>query len=170
MRFGLDTHADGLIIGCALGVAFASGLAPRLFANVRAKEWVGLAAMVVLGALSLSWYRNWSGLEAWAPTVWALAGAVLLGCVVGPETGLHLRLLDLAPVRRIGKVSYALYLWHLPVLFYGVRALGPGTSLWVTVPICWTVSYAFAEISFRFVETTAHRIRDQRVKRVASPV
>jgi peptidoglycan/LPS O-acetylase OafA/YrhL len=65
-------------------------------------------------------------------------------------------------------VSYALYLWHLPVLFYGVRALGPGTSMWVTVPICWAVSYAMAEISYRFVETTAHRIRDHRANRYQS--
>ena len=168
LRFGLDTHADGLIVGSMLGVAFASGLAPRLFNQAKAKEWTGLAAIVGLGALSLSWYAKWSGLEAWGPTMWAVLSAVVLCCVVGQTTGLHLQLLNLPPVRRLGKVSYALYLWHLPVLYYGVRALGADRSLWVTVPICWVVSYALAEISFRFVETTAHRIRDQRAQRYQS--
>ncbi len=162
LRFGLDTHADGLIVGSMLGLAFASGLAPRLFNQAKAKEWAGLAALVGLGALSLSWYARWAGLEAWGPTMWAVLSAVVLCCVVGQSTGLHLKFLNLPPVRRLGKVSYALYLWHLPVLFYGVRALGADRSLWVTVPICWTLSYAMAEISFRFVETTAHRVRDRR--------
>jgi peptidoglycan/LPS O-acetylase OafA/YrhL len=168
LRFGLDVHADGLIVGCMLGVAFASGLAPRLFAGAAGKEWIGVAAVVGLGALSLNWYATWSGLEAWGPTLWAAVSALLLCSVVGQTTGLHVRFLGLAPMRRVGKVSYALYLWHLPVLYYGFRALGPGTSMWVSVPICWAISYAFAEASFRFVETTAHRIRDQRARRYQS--
>jgi len=58
-------------------------------------------------------------------------------------------ILDWKPLAWIGSVSYALYLWHVPLLDLAVRAFGDGLGVKIAAVIA---SVAFAGFSYRYVE------------------
>ncbi len=104
--FGTDTRAAALLVGAALALAPI----PRDFFAIG-----GLVGLVALVASAL-----W--LPAGTPELYragflgvALASAMLVGAAAHPSLPLA-RVLGLAPLRFIGLRSYAIYLWHWPVL------------------------------------------------------
>jgi peptidoglycan/LPS O-acetylase OafA/YrhL len=67
------------------------------------------------------------------------------------------RFLELAPITRIGIISYGLYVWHLP-LFLLLERMSLPKSLFV--PACLCAAYAIAEISYRYLETPFLKLKD----------
>ncbi|MGY1644427.1 acyltransferase family protein [Geodermatophilus sp. SYSU D00703] len=127
--FGTDTHSFGLLLGAALAVSLPpERLAGRPRARVRrsldatsALLAVAVAAGIVgLGQLDAATYRGGAALV----TV-ATAGLVAVAACPATRTA---RLLSVRPLRWIGVRSYALYLWHWPVLVLIRDALGPTTA------------------------------------------
>ena len=95
------------------------------------------------------------------------AGAMLL-LTFGAEPGLPTtRLLSLAPLRFIGRISYSLYLWHWPlrVLTTKYFGLGPSPDLVIRIALLLT-SIAVAYSSWRFIEQPFRRPRDCATPRV----
>jgi peptidoglycan/LPS O-acetylase OafA/YrhL len=87
------------------------------------------------------------------PLALDLAFAALVGSVVlAPTTWLG-RLLSRAPLRSLGRVSYGVYLFHVPVLGL-VRRLLPSLALRpeLLFPLALALSWALAALSFRFLE------------------
>lgn len=162
--FGTDTHADGLIVGCILGVAFTSGLAPKLFEGRAEKRTWGLAALGLLLGIAVIDQHSWPGVATWRPLAYALVGALAIISVLGQDTGPHITFLTHKVMRRIGRVSYALYLWHLPVLYFFYRETD-GWPLIVKAGISTAISFALAELSWKLLEAPAQRIRDRRTSR-----
>ncbi|MFE3461482.1 acyltransferase family protein [Nocardiopsis aegyptia] len=82
--------------------------------------WTGLAALVACGAL-LQVSSVFPGYAALWPTLAAVAVVVsgTSGSVLGAD-----RLLTLRPLRYLGSISYALYLWHWPVLVFHLALTG----------------------------------------------
>lgn len=84
----------------------------------------------------------------WA--LWPLIGGALV--VVGGGSGVVSRWLASTPMRWLGDVAYALYLWHWPLLILGLLATGqnsPGKKLGVAVI---ALSLVLAWLTHRFVE------------------
>lgn len=162
IRFGLDTHADSLLMGCVVGLMFSSGMGGRLFEASTLKRRVGTVILIAFGAMTFLDIHSWRGQEAWAPTVWAVMGVVAVVSVVGQPDGWHVRVLEQPFIQRIGKVSYALYLWHLPVQVYSARIMGYDRPLWLRTAIAWAISYGLAELSWRVVESPIQRLRTKR--------
>ncbi|ODA90800.1 hypothetical protein ATY41_08440 [Leifsonia xyli subsp. xyli] len=63
------------------------------------------------------------------------------------------RVLTLAPVRYIGRISYSLYLWHAPVIVFAA-ALFPGEGF-VHGLLCVAASVAIAALSYYVIEQPA---------------
>lgn len=162
LRFGLDVHADSLLVGCMLGVAYASGLLPRVFAANKAKKWIGNGIVGAILAMTFLDMHAWPGQEWWAPAVWAVMAGVAVCSVVGQIDGAHVRFLESRVVQRIGKVSYGLYLWHLPAQLYVARALGADVPQVVRIAVAWAVAYVLAELSYRIIEMPAQEWRKRR--------
>ncbi|WP_026455518.1 acyltransferase family protein [Saccharomonospora iraqiensis] len=76
--------------------------------------WVGVAALVACG-LVLHVGRSFPGYAALWPTL--AAALVLLAGATGSRVGAD-RFLSSRPLAYLGNVSYALYLWHWPVLLF----------------------------------------------------
>ncbi|MGW5875082.1 acyltransferase family protein [Nocardiopsis terrae] len=76
--------------------------------------WLGLAALVLCGVL-LQVSTVFPGYAALWPTLAAVA--VVVAGTTGSPWGAD-RWLTLRPVRYLGSISYALYLWHWPVLVF----------------------------------------------------
>ncbi|MBN9432563.1 MAG: acyltransferase [Bosea sp.] len=112
------------------GVIAALAAAPWLRRSRAAAALSGIAGLVMIalavGFIGLGWLGVGAGSEdrvlgypgyaALLPVVGAML--VILSGLVDPHA-LPSRLLSLAPVVFVGQISYALYLWHWPLLVFG---------------------------------------------------
>jgi peptidoglycan/LPS O-acetylase OafA/YrhL len=145
------THVYGLMAGAALAMALTRKGAISLPNWSRWLGWLSLPAIVLLTlrvAISL-------GSPAVSVTVVApiavLACAILVGGVVvggGPWTAV----LRLAPVVWVGRISYSLYLWHLPVYVAMDYLLWVQSHMVLAGAIKVGLSVALAAASFHLVE------------------
>lgn len=148
---GFDTHCDGLLIGCLLGLVGVAAcrekiagwgrFGPRL---LRPSHPAALLALIVLlipfGA----------AMCAFGLTLAAACSAWLLIAV--HENNWLARLLSSSPLVYTGKISYGFYLWHYPALSlaHRVRVAGWRQHLLVLAVIAGT--YAIAALSYAYVE------------------
>ena len=112
--------------------------------------WAGLAA-IVSAAIVLDGNARYPG--AWALLPSLGAAAVLVAGCDPTRIGVG-KFLSLAPMRAIGQVSYAWYLWHWPVLLLGAT-LAPASI--ATRFGLVALSFALAVISHRLVEAPIRR-------------
>ena len=67
--------------------------------------------------------------------------------------------LTIAPSHWLGRVSFSLYLVHVPILIAVANVIGPGGAQWVAIiAITLPLSLVVAELFYRFVEMPAHRL------------
>jgi len=140
----LPTRFWEILLGGLVGLGFASG--PR-------SRWLreGLAAAGLLGivvaVLTYSEFTAFPGLAALLPC----GGAALIIYAGGAGPSAVGRLLSLAPVVFIGKISYSLYLWHWPLLALYRYEVGRELLLGESLAIL-TASVVLAAASWRYVE------------------
>jgi peptidoglycan/LPS O-acetylase OafA/YrhL len=136
------------VFGCGV---LAAGRAPGRAGVRHALLAVGAALVAADGW----WHSGGTGLAG--HVLLDLPAAAGFALVVCGLAGGPARLLELAPVRRLGVLSYGLYLWHLPVLF-ALRETGqlpagaPAALAVVLAP-----ALALAAISWHAVERPALR-------------
>jgi peptidoglycan/LPS O-acetylase OafA/YrhL len=140
------------------GLLFGSGLAvlvsyPKTRERVR-RFLLPTALIGVCVALALL-----RALRHHYDTIWITAAFpfLVLSTVLHPES-LPGRVLEWAPLRFIGRISYSLYLWQQ--LFMGVAHFAAGTSLyWVDyAPANYLLAFTAALLSFYFIEKPAIRL------------
>jgi peptidoglycan/LPS O-acetylase OafA/YrhL len=140
-------------LGASLALLGAVAI-PRLVALTLA--WAGLGA-ILYATLAFDELTPFPGLAALVPTLGA-AGLLLAGASVHrPPTGSLPWLLSRAPVRYVGRLSYAWYLWHWPALVFAAALLGPlSTTAGLAVVLAALVP---AAISHHLVEDPVRRAR-----------
>jgi peptidoglycan/LPS O-acetylase OafA/YrhL len=154
--YGTDTRAQALLIGAALAamltrqagapVAQHRGLTPRLVLG--ALGLAGATGTLVLwhiGADQASWMYH-GGL-----TAAAVGTALMIAQVVISPGSVLARLLGLAPLVWLGRISYGVYLWHWPLFTY-VTADATGLSRWPLLAIRLAGTLAIAGLSYHLVE------------------
>ena len=150
--FSLHTRAWELGVGALVALS-ADHLArlPRLLAGVIA--WLGLAGIVV-SALVFTDATPFPGSAAWLP----VAGtALVIAAGTGPRVGVE-RLLGEPLMQCVGRISYAWYLWHWPMLVLAPYAVGHGLSVLERCAVIW-LSLASAVLTFFLVEEPTRRLR-----------
>ncbi|SOD62211.1 Peptidoglycan/LPS O-acetylase OafA/YrhL, contains acyltransferase and SGNH-hydrolase domains [Streptomyces zhaozhouensis] len=147
---GTDTRAFALLLGSAAATAparAALGRVPRPAARA-----LGAA---LAGGLLLSWLlldgHDAPGLYRGGMFLHSLAAALLIALLAAaPDHGAG-RLLGARAPRRLGEVSYGLYLWHWPVYALLPTTLeGPGG--WGRTTLALGLSLTAAILSRRWVE------------------
>lgn len=140
----------------------------QLMAAMARVPFVLQAALLAAALVSLNAIWQFGAGEQWrfleqAGAVVLVASAAFMGWVQ--------RLLDVAPLRWLGKISYSLYLIHFVVLFtvlYAFRAEVTLARVVVVVPI---LSIAAAAVLYRFVEVPSiawgHRVSESQRARTA---
>ena len=149
---GSVTRFDSILVGCLASFAFRSKYAAQLVRIVSTPlVWIG--ALGVMCALVAT--ANATAVYDGRTTLFCVAAAILLLSVLDSSRPPG-RLLALAPFVFIGRISYALYLWHRPVLLWLDRAhvvgdLGEpaGTIVALVLTVCVaTGSYYLVEQRF----------------------
>lgn len=107
----LPTNAFALMLGAVL--TWVPNLPRATRAALRAGSLVGLIWLTA--RWGVSWTTNVTGT---VPAAFLSAGLVL-GCRQGSWMA------ELAPLRYLGRISYALYLWHGPILYLTAAAETP---------------------------------------------
>ena len=153
---GTDTRLAEMAVGALAAVVVGR----RLTLPPAARRVVGRLAPVALAVLLVAWalvpvrsgllYRG--GL-----TVHAALVAVVVLAAVQPD-GVLRRLLSSIPLVRLGEVSYGVYLFHWPVVWWLTpERLGLGPTASVAAQVA--VSLGIAAVSYRWLEQPIRRRR-----------
>ena len=115
--FSPFTRANELALGAlvAVGTPWLKRLPAALAAGL---SWAGLGA-IALAAVLFTAQTPYPGSAVALPVLGA--ALVIAGGVVAPRAGAE-GLLGLGPFQWLGKRSYALYLWHWPILIIAAEA------------------------------------------------
>jgi peptidoglycan/LPS O-acetylase OafA/YrhL len=152
---GFDTRCDALLCGCALAL---SGLAdPRApsHAGARALAWLWpIAASVLVLAIAFTQWTSRS-LFLGGYTAIALANTILIAAATRPT--IVARMASVRPLVAVGRISYALYLWHYPIAFILQAEYRQPTLLMIL--LTFSLSFAAAIASYVLVERPLSRLR-----------
>ncbi len=126
-----DTRADSLMLGCLLAVLLHEGFAARLFRIACSGRWTVLLTLLLFGLSAVAEsrsafdYRDTIGFALNGTLAFFLIAQVIPGR--GPAG-----LLNWAPIRYLGRISYSLYLWQqiaVPVAEKALAGVHPALRL-----------------------------------------
>lgn len=144
--FSFDAFAIGGALAFALHHRIGVGvlgrlMSPRVF-------WLGVGVVAVDLLVG-----EWSHDIAYAYyTYIGLASAVMIGHLALNRDSLGHRLLSLAPVVYAGKLSYSVYLWHVPIQNFVTSERYPDWSLWQLLAVEWAVTILVSLASYHVIE------------------
>ncbi|GAA4814562.1 acyltransferase family protein [Nocardioides caeni] len=148
-HYASHTRAWELAAGCLVALLLPTwrSLSPRVAAGA---GWLGAGAV----AGTVAAYGAWTTFPAWAIAV-PVAGSVLV-IVAGTtlSSGPVARVLSIAPLLHLGRISYSLYLWHWPLLVLGPLALDRPPSLGLGL-LLLAAALPLAHVTYRWVEHPA---------------
>lgn len=139
--YQLPSRAWEFAVGGLASLATPGAIrSPRLATLI---GWLGLAAICVFSSLPI---------EAWAFPGWIAIVPVVgaIGVLIAGHNAGPVRILHVAPLRYLGRLSYSWYLWHWPFLVLAA-ALFPGASVLRNVLAVLT-ALAVAAAAHRLVE------------------
>ena len=151
---GLDTHADSLLIGCAASLLVNwRGLPTGMtLAAVRAGGVIGAVGLVIL-FLRSTFPEDYVLHQASLLTGLGAALVIIDLCAPG---SLLARGLVSRPLVGLGRISYGVYLWHVPVfLLFGALSVADEAHPLMNVLPAWGATFAVALISYAVVERPA---------------
>ncbi|MEO7200364.1 MAG: acyltransferase family protein [Dokdonella sp.] len=118
--------------------------------SVASRQWIGWSGLALI-VLSGVWFNAnvaYPGWRALLPT--AGAAAILVAGRYGAGSGVS-RLLSVRPMQAIGRISYAWYLWHWPVLLLGASLVANDTGAYRAGLV--VVSLVLAVLSYVWIES-----------------
>ncbi len=153
-----DLRIDALLIPALLAVILRS---PRVAAWFKA--WLyPIVGVLLVGIATLAVQKLGGSLEVLKPLLKTCYPLLILSTVLHAG-GWLARLLESAPLRWIGRLSYSLYLWQ-ELFFLDARETHGAPSVWVQhLPFNLIAVFAMAALSYYFVEKpmirVGHRLR-----------
>ncbi len=154
-----DTRADSILWGALLAHVWIRGKEPKR--GVRIAGWVALAFLIAClpFATQEGPFVYWGGFLAID-----FACAVLILAIL--EGGWRARrFFEIKPLVALGLVSYAFYLWHLPV-FFAIRYFDPHWSNVLRVVVAVVVTLSLTTLSWFLLEQPlmnwSHRLERDR--------
>ena len=161
--------AKWLLPYCGEDLAWGA-LAGLIELRTRTRRGVATALVVAgSGMLGLGWLLNEhrvAGLASWAqddlsPTCYGIGGAALVFGLWRTTNPVLTWPLSVAPVAYLGRISYGLYAFHVPVLHGGWTNAIP-YAFFIPQPyrdLGWTI--VLAAVSWRFFEGQINRLKDR---------
>ncbi|MHB1058753.1 MAG: acyltransferase family protein [Rhodanobacter sp.] len=178
LYYRFDTHASGILLGCLLGTIL-SGRLPDGERNTSGLAVGGLAVglmqlMLLLGLVAMAWKLPWT---AWGYPRGYLTGIELTSAflicslAIWPQSWLA-AVLSWMPIRYLGQISYGIYLWNFPVVYFlhmKDHDMSPERMLLLSAAI----NVLLASVSYFSVERLARRLKPRTYstgRHMASPM
>jgi peptidoglycan/LPS O-acetylase OafA/YrhL len=155
----LDTRADALLTGCLAGLLASWNLLPstrRYLRGITIAAGVGTAFIVYcLLTFDLASTQNYNGVF----TLVALSVGVIILRLLAAPVGFAGRILESTPLVGVGRISYGLYLYHIPVFLW----IEFHVQAWMPIKIVLGVSATFAAalLSYYLIERPFLRLKDR---------
>lgn len=154
LYYGTDTRAAGFLLGGVLAVLWPPGGRVRVERMVDGLGWLGLVGLLAL----YHFLDEFQGLlYRGGFLVTAVASGLVVLAAASPRTTLS-RVLGHPWPRWVGTRSYAIYLWHWPLIAVFRPGFEVDWSLPVYALVFWLMTCLAAEVSYRMVE---HPIRHE---------
>jgi peptidoglycan/LPS O-acetylase OafA/YrhL len=149
--FQLDTHISGLLLGSLSAVFFSQSLADKI-----PKALIWLAAILLITAVITYRWGHFASFTLGLTLVEACSLLIIFDALSNQPSALT-RFLAAPPCVYIGKLSYGLYLWHFPIMYYlRVRYSWP-----ITLGLGTALSLFCAALSYYTIENFAYRLFHQ---------
>ena len=136
--YGTDTHIAPMLIGATVAIVVALRRQAGIARDTQRGRLVA-DAFALIGFLVLAWSvveinRYSSGLYRGGYVFISLASAALI-YAAGRQGTITAKALGWAPLVWIGQRSYAIYLWHWPILMLSRPGIDIHLPTWVVVPL-----------------------------------
>lgn len=148
---GLDTRADALMLGCALGVLISSRLMTENARRYLSKSLMIIAPCSMIGLLALAIFGRWQDPAMYFFGFFAVelfTVVLILDCLIDNQSIIR-RFLKIKWLVWTGSISYGLYLWHYPI-YRVLSALGFSPLSVVLIGI--SITFAIAACSYYLLE------------------
>jgi peptidoglycan/LPS O-acetylase OafA/YrhL len=156
------TRMDGLIIGAICALLIRRYRAPVTI--TRRLPWIAAGGLYLYAALALRFARP-EAFDQYAgiPLLALCFGLIVLYAVLtdGENTRIQ-RALNFAPLGRVGKYAYAMYLFHVPILHFEDTLIDRFVPLEVRSSLAFgclavagliAITYYLAKLSYRYFES-----------------
>ena len=152
--YGTDTRAAGVLLGAVLAITVPPW---RMRATARAAaRWI-ITGIGVLGLVGLTIMIL--RVNEFDPFIYQ-GGFVLVDLftlaviisLVHPSTTVLAKGFALSPLLWIGRRSYGIYLWHWPIFVLTRPGVDVDVNGWLLLTLRLILTFAVAEVSYRFVE------------------
>ena len=145
-----EARLDSIVYGCAMSLYLHLNPSGKLKEKLTGFFPSIIAIAVLLFCFA---YRDESFRETFRYSLQGIAiGIGVLNLYFYRPLAALPKLLEIAPLRYTGKISYGLYLWHIPVILY----LDQYTQFEIGTPVFIVLAFGFTYLisgaSFRFVE------------------
>jgi peptidoglycan/LPS O-acetylase OafA/YrhL len=154
---GTDTRAFGLLFGAALAMVWPSReLTTRVGPSARSiLDGLGVAGLIAIGLLIWRTNQYSPFLYHGGIVLLSIATVAVIASAAHPVSRVG-RAMGWEPLRWIGVRSYAIYLWHEPIIVLTTPAFGRATDpLRATLQVAAT--FVIAALSWRYVEDPIRR-------------
>jgi peptidoglycan/LPS O-acetylase OafA/YrhL len=160
VQYGFDTHADGLLLGSALGLAFALGKLPKGSNTHRFLQIAFLPMSAFFIWLVISPEQSSSFYVFGGYTFFSIAIALIIWWLIVFQPPIIHRIVQSHPLILIGRISYALYLWHAPI-WHMTRNLSINIPPALLIVGNIVISFLFALFSQRYIERPLLRLKNR---------
>src|SRR4051812_32042810 len=152
-----------LLFGCIAAFLWRYRYVPRFLAW-RPLGWIALAVLLFMakhGQVDIHQYFAYFNLAPWADIQAEYIGAALLGFVLLLSVTEHpngdlATMFKLPPLRYIGKISYGVYLFHLPTISI-IRDVMPQHTDKLRAPLAMVIVLALSPASWSLLEAPIQR-------------
>ncbi|HZR53067.1 MAG TPA: acyltransferase family protein [Streptosporangiaceae bacterium] len=150
--YGTDTHASALLLGAALALACPlATLSHSKAVMTRRLDAIGVAGLVILGWAIGHFNGDNAAVYPFGLLIAAVAAAALIAAAA--SRGAIAAITSARPLRWIGVRSYAMYLWHWPVITLTAALAGRAAAYPATWAAETGITIALAAASWHFVES-----------------
>jgi peptidoglycan/LPS O-acetylase OafA/YrhL len=154
LYLGTDARAEELLMGCLLATAMTTGFLHAVAARRVLRAGLVTASLAILAAVMVALPVHSRWLPRGGSTLIELAAAIVIAHLVLFPNSVGGRVLTWRPLVWVGRRSYGMYLWHLPLTGLAGAVIRVGTPLARAefVALVWCATLVCAALSYRYIE------------------